>query len=257
MATTPNQLTDLRKVFYQCRLGRDDLDRLFAMACEGIETPDVKISTVAGSTRYWDSSLADLFSAVQSQAAEPDDGWSNLSLEAKTPGGERLISIVIDTERTEFNVSGSDAVWAYGQSARLENFLAKRGAVTQSPKYETKVSLLFISFFLLLGAFAFFVDSGEETVAECARKAREAREDAWVVNSIIGVLMTLGLAGGIIQILKRRALRAQLRVNSTIPAGGWWFRLSVSERIAAIGIPIAILAAAGALMSGFSDVLEK
>lgn len=257
MATTPNQQTDLRKVFYQCRLGRDDLDRLFAMACEGIETPDVKISTVAGSTRYWDSSLADLISTVQSHASETDDGWSNLGLEAKTPGGERLVSIVIDTERTEFNISGSDAVWAYGQSARLENFLANRGAVIQSPKYETKVSLASISVLLLMGAFVFLVDSGADTVAECARKVRKAKEDTLIVNSILGLLMALGLAGTVIQMLKRRALRAQLRVNSTIPNGGWWFRLSAGERIAAIGIPIAITAAIGALMSGFSDVLGK
>ncbi|WP_327235943.1 hypothetical protein OG349_20295 [Streptomyces sp. NBC_01317] len=257
MTVTPNQQTDLRKVFYQCRLGRDDLERMFVMACEGIESPDVKISTVSGSTRFWNSTLADLVAVVQVQAAEPGDEWSNLSLEAKTSGGERHVSITIDIERTEFNVSGSDAVWAYGQSARLDNFLTKRGAVTQSPKYEAKVSLLFVSFFLLLGYFFFFVDSGEDTVSECVRKFHEAQENSWIVNSLMGFLMTLGLAGAIVPMLKRRALRAQLRVDSEIPGGGWWFRLSVSERIAVVGVPVAILAAIGAIMSGLSDVLGK
>ncbi|MET8190083.1 MULTISPECIES: hypothetical protein [unclassified Streptomyces] len=257
MTATPNQQTDLRKVFYQCRLGRDDLERMFEMACEGIESPNVKISTVASSTRYWDSSLAELVATVQSEAAEPDDAWSNISLEAKSSGGERLVSITIDIERAEFNVSGSDAVWAYGQSARLDNFLVKRGAVTQSPKYEAKVSLIFVSFFLLIGSLFLFADSGDETVAECVRKAQEARENSLVVNSLMGVLMTLGLAGAIIPMLKRRALRAQLRVNSNVPGGGWWFRLSAGERIAAVGVPIAILAAVGAIMSGFNDVFGK
>ncbi|MEV7170781.1 hypothetical protein AB0O18_13920 [Streptomyces sp. NPDC093224] len=254
---TSNQQTDLRKVFYQCRLGRDDLDRLFAMACEGIQAPDMAVSTVSGSTRFWDSRLQDLVAAVQAETGDPSDNWSNLTLEAKTAGGERSVSIKIDTERTEFHVSGSDATWAYGQAARLENFLSKRGAVTQSPKYETKISIAFAIFFVALAVFTFTGSFDTETAEECIKRAKPSKSKDLVFNASMALLLTGGLAGAIIPIFKRRALRAQLRVNSEVPGGGWWFRLSTGEKVAVAGIPIAALAAIGALMSGFSDVFGK
>jgi len=36
MTSTPNQQTDLRKVFYQCRLGEVGLERMFALVWEGM-----------------------------------------------------------------------------------------------------------------------------------------------------------------------------------------------------------------------------
>ena len=257
MAVTPNQQTDLRKVFYQCRLGRDDLERMFNMACEGIESPIIKVSTVSGNTRFWEENLPSLVTAVQTQSAESGDEWTNLNLEAENPGKERVVSITIATDRTEYNISGSDAVWAYGQSARIENFLSQRGAVAKSPKYEAKISIGFIFVFLIIGAFFLMADDGPDTVSECLNRAKKIREDASTVNIIFATLMTLGLAGAIIPLLKRRALRARLKVSSDIPSGGWWFHLSAAEKIAAIGIPIAIVAAIGAAMSGFSDVFGK
>lgn len=254
MTANPNQQTDLRKVLYQCRLGRDDLERVFAMACEGIESPTIKVSTVSGSTRFWEGNLADLVATVQSQPTEAGDEWTNLSLEAAGPGRERLVSITIDSERTEYNVSGSDAVWAYGQAARLDSFLGNKGAVTQSPKYETKMSLAFVLFFLVVGAFFLLADSGPDTVSECLAQTRKAKEGAPLVNSLFAALLAIGLTGAIAPIVKRRALRARLQVHSNIPTGGWWSRLSTGERIAAIGVPIAVVAAIGATMSGFSDV---
>lgn len=97
---------------------------------------------------------------------------------SRGPGEERLVSITIDSERTEYNVSGSDAVWAYGQAARLDSFLGNKGAVTQSPKYETKMSLAFVLFFLVVGAFFLLADSGPDTVSECLAQTRKAKEGA-------------------------------------------------------------------------------
>ncbi|WP_406393944.1 hypothetical protein [Streptomyces sp. NBC_00887] len=257
MAATPNQQTDLRKVFYQCRLGRDDLERMFNMACEGIDSPTIEVSTVSGSTRFWETTISSLVTTVQSQSTESGDDWTNLELKAESPGRERTVSIKIATDRTEYDVSGSDAVWAYGQSARIENFLTRRGAVKKSPKYEAKISFGFIFVFLIIGTFFVIAESGPDTVSECLDKAKRVQEDAPLVNAIFATLMTLGLAGAIIPLLKRRALRARLQVSSNISSGGWWHHLSAAEKIAAIGIPIAVAAAAGAVMSGFSDVFGK
>ncbi|WP_228921811.1 hypothetical protein [Streptomyces sp. DH7] len=257
MAATPNQQTNLRKVFYQCRLGRDDLERMFNMACEGIDSPTMEVSTVSGSTTFRETTISSLVTTVSTQSTESGDDWTNLELKAESPGRDKAFSIKIATDRTEYNVSASDAVWTYGQSARIENFLNRRGAVKESPKYAAKISFGFIFAFLTIGAFFVMAESGLDTVSECLDKAKKAQENTPVVNAAFVTLMTLGLAGAIIPLLKRRALRARMQVNSNIPSGGWWHHLSAAEKIAAIGIPIAVAAAAGAVMSGFSDVFGK
>ncbi|WP_157901110.1 hypothetical protein [Streptomyces davaonensis] len=257
MASTPNQQTDVRKVYYQCRLGQSELERMFGVACEGISSPEVQISTVVGSTRFWNSNLADLIATLQANAPEPSGKWTNISMEAKNASMERSVSISIDTERTEFNFSGSDSTWVYGQSARLESFLGAHGAVRNSPKYEAKISVVFAVFFIGVGALWAFGDLGKETVEECIQRAAESKENQLAFNIIMGALLSFGVLFILFQFLKRRSLRAQLRINSAVADGTWWSRLSVGEKIAAIGIPIASLATVGTLISAASDAIGK
>ncbi|MGA5405782.1 hypothetical protein ACPCSC_00755 [Streptomyces lavendulocolor] len=258
MASTVNQQTDLRKVYYQCRLGRSDLDRMFVIACEGIETPAIRVSTVAGSTRFWEATLQGLLSAVQAGAPEVNERWSNVALEAGSPSGERSVSIQIDTERAEFNVSGSDATWVYGQAARLEKFLIARGAVSNSPRYEAIISSLFAAIFLGTGI-AWILGGWSEgkTMAECVAEIEEAKGNVTVVNWSFAALLTFGLGIVTFQVLKRRALKAQLRVASEIPEGSWWSRLTIAEKIAAVGIPISGFATFGTLVSAASGIFSK
>lgn len=257
MPGTPNQQTDVRKVYYQCRFGQNELERMFSMACEGISSPDVQVSTVVGSTRFWDSNLAGLIATLESGTPESSEKWTNISMEAKDPTTERSASIAIDTERTEFNISGSDATWVYGQTARLEAFLGARGAVRNSPKYEAKISLIFATFFIGMGAFWAFGDQGSESADECIKRAAESEGNQLAFNIAMGLLLSFGILFILFQFLKRRALRAQLRINGAVADGTWWSRLSTGEKNAAIGIPIAALAAVGALVSAASDVLGK
>ncbi|MFF7608802.1 hypothetical protein [Streptomyces parvulus] len=257
MATTPNQQTDVRKVYYQCRLGQSELERLFDVAREGISSPEIQISTVVGSTRFWNSNLSDLIATLQASTPETSGKWTNISMEAKNSSMERSVSISIDTERTEFNFSGSDSTWVYGQSARLENLLATHGAVRNSPRYEARISIFFALFFLGIGALWAFGDLGEETVEECMQRAAESKDNQLTFNIIMGALLSFGILFILFQFLKRRSLRAQLSLNSAVAGGTWWSRLSVGEKIAAIGIPIASLATIGTLVSAASDAIGK
>ncbi|MFG2384586.1 HMG-box domain-containing protein [Streptomyces avermitilis] len=256
--TSPSgQQTDLRKIFYQCRLGKDDLERMFAMACEGIPVPDVKISTVAGNTRFWKASLQDLISAVHSGAPEIGEHWANLSLEASTPSQERGVKIVIDKERTEVEVSGSDTTWAFGQIARVEKFLMSRGAVFSSPRYEDAVMYVAILFFLGLGTFILIHGLDGESISDCMERAKSSTRDAKIGNFLIIFTYTFGTLFPFYQILKRKALRARLNVHTNIPTGSWWSRLSTAEQIAAVGVPIAALATIGALVTTANDLWGK
>ncbi|MGW0575250.1 hypothetical protein ACWD25_04615 [Streptomyces sp. NPDC002920] len=257
MTSTTNQQTDVRKVYYQCRLGQSELERMFSMACEGITAPDIKISTVVGSTRYWDSNLVDLITTLENSAPESSGKWTNISLEAKSPSLERSVSIAIDTERTEFNFCGSDVTWVYGQSARLESLLGARGAVRNSPRYETTISIIFATFFIGMGVFWAFGGLGKESAEECMKRVAESENNQLIFNIFMGILLSFGILFILFQLLKRRAHRAQLRINSAVIDGTWWGRLSVGEKIAAVGIPIAALATVGALVSAASDALGK
>ncbi|MFD4591278.1 hypothetical protein [Streptomyces rubiginosohelvolus] len=258
VAPSPSgQQTDLRKVFYQCRLGRDDLDRMFSMACEGIPLPEVEVSTVAGNTRFWKSSLSDLVDAVRDGAPELNQDWNNLALKADTTSRERGVKIDIDKERVEVNVSGSDTTWAFGQFARIENFLVSRGARIRSPRYENTITYLFLAFFLGMGFFFLVKGVGERSAAECLKKARQSAANGHIIDKIIIAMYVAAALLPIYQLLRRRASRAQLKVEGSVAAGSWWSRLSAGERIAAVGIPVGLIAALGAAMTAVNDVWGK
>jgi hypothetical protein len=165
------------------------------------------------------------------------------------------VKITIDKERTEINVSGSDTTWAYGQIARIEAFLTSRGAVPQSPRYENVVSAVILGFFVALGLFWFlYASKDNQTMADCARQIRDEPRNDKFLNAFITLVLLSVLFLVLYQILKRRASRAQLKVDTDIPIGSWWERLSPGEKIAAIGIPLGALATVAAVASAASDV---
>ncbi|MEE4420897.1 hypothetical protein [Streptomyces bugieae] len=254
---TSGQQTDLHKIFYQCRLGRDDIERMFAMACEGIPAPAVRVSTVAGNTRFWKPTLQDLVTAVHDNAPEIGAHWTNLSLDASSPSLVRGVRITIDKERTEVNVSGSDTTWAFGQVARIEKFLTSRGAVSSSPRYENRVMYIALLFFLAFGTFLLVHGVDNETANECITRVANSTKNAKVVNSLIVVTYAFGTLFPIYQIMKRRSLRARLDVIDNLPTGPWWSRLSPAEKIAVIGVPIAALATIAALVTAANDLWGK
>ncbi|MFJ4748736.1 hypothetical protein [Streptomyces albogriseolus] len=249
------QQTDLHRIFYQCRLGKDDLERLFSIAREGITIPEVRFSTVAGNTRFWKEDLQDLISTVNDNAPEINGKWANLALEANSQ--ERGAKISVDLERVEVNIFGSDSTWSHGQMARIERFLISRWAVFNSPRYENTVTYLSVAFFLRLGAFFLIHGIESDTVEDCLRQARNANRDAYISNFLIFFTFAFGIIFPFYQFMKRRALRAKFSVSENLASGSWWSRMSTSERIAAIGIPIAALATFAALVTAANDLWGK
>lgn len=230
---------------------------MFAMACEGIPRPEVKVSTIAGETLFWKPSLEELVAAVQRDAPEIQGDWANLTLQAGTSSGERGVKIAIDRDRVEVNISGSDTTWAFGQIARVEKFLISRGAVFSSPKYENTVNFLFVVALLGLGAFFLIAGVDDDPMQDCIDRAKKAPRNDIVFNVFMSVVLSLGLLFPFFQYLKRRASRARLKVDVEVPRGTWWSRLSNGEKIAAAAIPLTALATLGTIVTTANDLWSK
>ncbi|MGW0554783.1 hypothetical protein ACWDZ6_11360 [Streptomyces sp. NPDC002926] len=256
-ASPSGQQTNLRKVFYQCQLGKSDLDSLFAMACEGIPLPQVKISTTAGVTLIWKPSLGELVESVRRDAPEIHGDWANLTLQADTASEERGVKISIDKERTEVNVSGSDTTWAYGQIARIEKFLVSRGAVFSSPRYENVITFVSLAFFVGLGAFFLIHGVDDDTVADCVRQANNASKNDVIFNFFMTVTFSFGLLFPFFQLMKRRASRARLKVDVDVSRDSWWSRLSNGEKIAVVVVPLTALGTLGTVVTAAHNLWGK
>lgn len=131
----PPCVTEKRLVYYRCRMGRRRLDRLIAVAVERIPDDAVVFSTQRGSTRYRQNALDALVQAIQ-QANGPNDPevWADIMVEGADSLGSRGISLRVDQESVEIEVSGSDTTWVYGQEARLKEMLtAFDGTLAPNP----------------------------------------------------------------------------------------------------------------------------
>lgn len=223
----------------------------------GNPLPEVKISTNTGNTLFWKKTLPDLVEAVHSGAPEINTDWKNLTLEASTPSQERGIKITITSQRTEACTYGSDATWAFGQIARIEKFLVSRGAVFSSPRYENTMMYFAALIFLCFGTFLLVHGIDNESAAECIKRATDISKNAAIDNSLIAITYTFGTLFPFYHIMKRRTLRARLDVKENLPTGSWWSRLSVAERVATIGLPVAVLAMLGTLVTASNNVWGK
>ncbi|WP_146238333.1 hypothetical protein [Streptomyces sp. Act143] len=260
MSTPPSpsgQQTNIRKVFYQCQLGKSDLGSLFAMACEGITEPQVKVSTTAGETLFWKPSLEELVENVHRDAPEVHGDWANLTFQADSSSQEKGVKISIDKEQTEVNFLGSDATWAHGQMARVEKVLVSRGAVFSSPRYENIITFVLHAFFLALGAFFLIRGVDDETVADCVERAKNASRNDVFFNVFMTVAFSFGLLFPFFQLLKRRASRARLKVDADVSRDSWWSRLSNGEKIAAAVVPLTALGALGTVATAAHNLWGK
>ncbi|MFD7163112.1 hypothetical protein [Streptomyces violascens] len=256
-ASPSGQQTNLRRVFYQCQLGKSDLDSLFSMACEGIPLPQVKISTTAGETLFWKSSLEELIESVSRDVPEIHEDWANLTLQADAASQERGVQIGIDKERTEVSVSGSDTTWAYGQMARIEKFLVSRGAVFSSPRYENAVTFGFLIFLVALGAFLLIHGVHGDTAAECVKRAKNASTNDVAFSVSMVAAFSFGFLFLFFQFLKRRISRARLKVGADISRDSWWSRLSNGERISVVVVPLTAIAALSAVITAVHNAWGK
>lgn len=114
-----------------------------------------------------------------------------------------------------------------------------------------------ILFFLGLGTFILINGLDGERISDCMERAKNSTRDTKIGNFLIAFTYAFGILFPFYQILKRKALRARLNVHANIPMGSWWSRLSAAEKIAAVGVPIAALAAIGPLATTAKDLWGK
>ncbi|MGW0543312.1 hypothetical protein ACWD0D_23760 [Streptomyces griseoincarnatus] len=268
MTTPPPQQTELRRVYYQCRLGRSELDRLFAVAAEGIPDTGITVSTQRGDTRFRQSDLSSLLDAV-SQANVPGDPnqWSNITFEAEGENESRKVSIAIDQERVEMHLAGSDATWAYGQKARLEKLLEGAGGLTKArrDKQDRDNALIAsgITSAMLSGIAVVYPlaygkpKSRDDFVATCLEQFSNRRDGLPLWVTVTAAILFLGLAVAffVSAMLKRRMIASALVVNGEVSTGSWWSNMSTSNKVAIIGLPIALMAAIATSVSALTDAL--
>ncbi|MEU0859272.1 hypothetical protein ABZ352_28190 [Streptomyces griseofuscus] len=267
MTTPPAQQTELRHVYYQCRLGRSEIDRVLAVAVEGIPESGVVVSTQRGDTRFRQATLPELLDAV-AQANVPGDldEWSNLRCEAVEESVGRKVDITMDLERVEVRLAGSDATWAYGQAARLERLIQATGGVTGEQRrkqdrenYLVNTSIASIMLSILLFLFVWQnakPKPKDQYVKECLEQfSNRANVPSRAIALAAVFFVCVAITTAIAAIARYRATSPTLRVNGLVRSGSWWSSLSTSNRLAFLGIPIALLAAIAAAISAITDIL--
>lgn len=253
------QNDEVRNVYVTCRLGKSELNRLFSLAPEGIAAASVSISTQRDSTRYSAGTLPDLVDHVlNSNASGNLDVWENLTLEAADNTGDRKISINIDTERVEVQVSGLDATWVHGQAARIELFLKGTGGEKKNNEEVVK-DLRKALPAALVGALCLYgsMELGGQVLAPQAMKSTKSTEDQ--IAMILGMLA--GAAPLILAVIAaswiaRRANRAVLKPTLEVPHGSWWSRASSADKIALSALIVATLSFFVALATLGKDLLR-
>ncbi|MFD6330834.1 hypothetical protein ACFWGI_14835 [Streptomyces niveus] len=266
MTTPPAQETELRHVYYQCRLGRSEIDRIFAVAVEGIPEPGVVVSTQRGETRFRQATLVDLLDAV-AQANVPGDleELSNLRCEAGDEGIGRRVSISMDLERLEVHLAGLDATWAYGQAARLARLIQATGGVTgeerQKQRREGSLAQGAAASMVLAIILSLFMwqnykpKSKDQYIKECLEQASNRADiPSWSIAVAVIFFFCLAIIVGLAAVARFHATSPKLRVSGPVNSGSWWSSLSTSNRLVVLGLPIALLAAVAAAISAITDV---
>ncbi|MFI2782595.1 hypothetical protein [Streptomyces sp. ALB3] len=250
----PIQHDEVRKVYITCRLGKGELERLFNLAPEGIPAASVSVSTQRDSTRYSAAKLSDLIDHVRNSNTTGNlNNWENLALEAADGTGDRKVSVAIDTERVEIQVSGQDATWVHGQAARIELFLKASGGKPRRDSEEKarRIRLALLGYALAIPYMAAMLIS-LMVVDPQALKSRESRGGG---ESWQGLFAILGSSATMIFVywcgfkLFNRANRALLKPTGEIPHGSWWSRSTSADKIALGSLVVAVLSAGVAVVT--------
>lgn len=217
--TTSSQQTSVQLMYKECRYGRSDIDRLFAVAAQGIGTASIQVSAQRGSTRYAAATVDDLIAALTAaNVPGVTSRWPNLSLEASDSAGARRVVISIDDERTEVNVSGADETWVYGQAARIQILLASVGGrEPTTPAYSKRD-------YALMAALAILVPTVTLTA-----------DHLWSDFGYYAGLAVCLMVAVSYRISRNYYLRKVnspvLIMDAEVSRGSWWERLSVTNKI--------------------------
>jgi hypothetical protein len=242
--TPPTQQTEIRVVFYRCRIGRSDLDRIFGVAVEGISPDAITVSTQMDSTRYSQQTLEELISAIQVANPMPHStAWSNLRLEATDESNRRRVKLLIEDDRVSVELSGEDPTWTYGQSARFREMLTALGG-TEGSRPRGYAHNVFMACVATVFLTVYMVDIARTPPSEIRILDRP----------IATIAIALVIAFVCNSFLETWANQAALDVKGEVQRGSWWSRLSTTLKVSTITAVAGIVAAVAAVVSAWSDV---
>ncbi|WP_159002227.1 hypothetical protein [Streptomyces sp. NRRL B-3229] len=253
MTTPPN--ISLSTILHRCRLGRRELDALFTVAGQGYQPNEIVFRHFRHSRTFSAPTLADLIADVQAAPLPGDPNhWDNLSFTATDPAGRRTVTMSLSPKKVVTTVSGNDATLVYGTDAQIRLFLVDDaiGGRT-SPKAPPSGPLNWVLvagialIFILALALSFEVDGGP--AGDSVNKALEASGPFIVIG--YGLLGFLAAVHGAANVWVSRGVLAPTR---SLPTGGVWSRLAMPERIAVVGLLVAVAGSVGTLISAGTDL---
>ncbi|MGW1775688.1 hypothetical protein [Streptomyces sp. NPDC002104] len=241
--TLPSQQTEMRLLFYRCRIGRSDLDRIFGVASESIPVESVEFSTQMASTRYRQPTLAGLIDAIQIANPAPiSTAWGNLRLEASVDSLQRRVVVLIEEDRVSVELSGGDATWVYGQAARLREILGALGGSEDSRPGGMK------------GAIAKGSVMAVVLVAYWIQIARTPRSEIALLDmpiAVIASVLVISVASN--SLVQNWVDRAALDVVDEVQRGFWWTRLTAPLKVSVATAVAGVVAALAAIVSALPD----
>lgn len=186
--------------------------------------------------------MAELIDLLRDSHAVIDaDSSDNLMQAAEDTAVGRKVTLTIDTQRVQVQVTGHDATWVYGQAARIELFLRGTGGSRWS-----EVSLLGNLAAALLGmlsilpwiAVLFMITAIIDPASlQSWRHWGSGRENLAAAVALLVMLVSQFLYSRVVE----WANRAVLNVTGEIPHGSWWRRSSTTDKIALGGLCVATL----------------
>jgi hypothetical protein len=235
MSLVPRE-TEKRCTHYRCRLGREDLDRLFAVALEGT-AGEVTVSTQRASTTYRAATLDALVTLVDT--ANATGVWADLTLDLTDPEHRRSVTVTLGLKEAEIRLSGSDTTWVYGQDARLREMLESYDGNTD-PNLGPQGAIAYLA-----TSFAFLVVTVSSLLnADSASKLLPPGISALLATTS-GILFAWAR-------FKSRETAHKWSVTEEVASGSPWSRLSWEVKAWAITACIALPGSLGAVVTFLS-----
>ncbi|MEU0190129.1 hypothetical protein ABZ250_09770 [Streptomyces afghaniensis] len=264
MTTQPPAIT-LKHAYHRCRLGRRQLDGLFAIASSGFSADAVEFSTERHNRTFCAATLDHLVTAVSSAPLPGDPNhWDNLTFTAKEVSGKCAVRVELAPEVVEVAVTGTEPTWVYGADAQIRLFLEDEaiGGTTSSRseerrKMRSEASMAFFLTGLVVYAVVWFPGSRMSSAPPGATGPEWENKPVPLPGLIFLAALALYAAGNAVRHWARdRAGRGYLAVTGELPSGSWWKTLSTAEQLSAVSVLIAVLAALGTIVSAGADVFK-
>ncbi|MGV9624728.1 hypothetical protein [Streptomyces tendae] len=242
--TEHRDVTSNRFQFYTYRVGRSQLDRIFSIATEGFTSDRVRFETERSGTRLTRATLEELVSAVAASSLPGDPNvWENLSFRAY--GNDNHISIEISDLGFRASISGPDATWVHGQTARLKAIVEPVAGEARPWEIRQRRA----------GKIGLF--TGILTALSTVIVVRAAEEPPGTVETVTGATAVGSFLAALVFLIGtagKGKKKTHLSATEELVETKWWQDLSTADKIALGSLGVAALAAIAAYLSAYAAV---